>query len=418
MSGSSTFKIGVIGFGEMGKRHALEYSQATHGQLEFTAAVEPENRRYEEGCAWTGRRPHRYMTVPEMLSAEKLDGLIIASPNCFHYENLKACAASGIPMMLEKPIESSFEKICDAVRLVRSWKAPLKVDHVMRYSPIIQQAKRLIDAGRIGNVCSFNFVQYHGGGALFTTFRRTKAGGGGQILEKATHDLDVAFYLCGAGPRKVMAVCRRQKFGGDKPAELTCSSCGDWKCQNRLAIGAASNGSVQDVALSHDLCPFAKSVDVADNESCLIECANGVFGSYSQCFFVENHFSRRYEIIGTEGLLHIELSMRERNTGCDGRITLAPSHPRLSGFREEYKFNYDGRIHYAGGPFCGRHFLEMIQGKAEPFTTIEDAFAAEMAGIGAMRSSEEGKALNLEKDVVPEDLRPVFMAAYSTNIPL
>jgi predicted dehydrogenase len=350
-----------------------------------------------------------------MLANENLDGLIIASPNCFHYDNLKDCINAGLPIMLEKPLESSFENICDIVRLAVKSKSPIMVDHVMRYAPIIQKAKHLINSGSIGKVCSFNFVQYHGGGALFTTFRRTMAGGGGQLIEKATHDLDVAFYLCNAAPRKVTGICRLQKFGGDKSPELTCSACDDFKCASRLSVGNSSNRAVNDIALSHDLCRFSKAVDVYDNETCLVECTNNVFGSYAHCYFVNSHFSRRYEIIGTEGILYIELSMREKTHNCDGRIIIARYNPiQPVPCIEEYKFNYEGRIHYNGGPFAGLHFYNMIQGKSEPFTTVEDAFAAEMVGIGAMKSSEEHRLIDLKEDVVPKDLLNTFSKAYQT----
>lgn len=403
--------VGIIGFGEMGKRHALEYHHATQGKMNFPAVMEPEEGRYEEGCKWYGKRPRRYTSVQEMLAKEKLNGLIIASPNGLHLENLKDCMSANLPLLLEKPLESSLDKICEVVRAAQAYKAPIMVDHVMRYAPIIQKAKQIIDAGQIGKVCSFNFVQYHGGQALFTTFRRTMAGGGGQLIEKATHDLDVAFYLCGAAPRRVTGISRLQKFGGDKPETLTCSTCDDFKCSNRVNIGESSSHAVNDISLSHDLCAFSTAVDVYDNEMCMLECTHGVFGVYSHCFFVSNHFSRRYEIIGAEGILYIELSMREKVSHCDGRITLARHTLGLPGL-EEYKFGYEGRIHYNGGPFAGLHFYDMLRGKANPFTTVEDAFAAEMVGIGAMKSSEQHRQIDIEQDVVPEDLRGVFNKAY------
>jgi predicted dehydrogenase len=411
MSENPELNVGIIGFGEMGKRHALEYYEATHGKMKFPAVVEPEDPRYKEGCEWFGKEPKRYKNVKEMLSNEKLDGLIISSPNCFHRENLEECLEAGLPMMLEKPLESSFEKICDIVRLSSKYKAPIMVDHVMRYAPIIQKAKKIIESGEIGKVCSFNFVQYHGGGALFSTYRRTLEQGGGQLIEKATHDLDVAFYLCGAAPRKVTGICRQQKYGGDKPEDLTCSKCADFNCPSRVTKGADSGAGIKDVSMSHDLCAYSKAVDVYDNEMCLLECSNNVFGIYSQCFFVRNHFSRRYEIIGTEGMLYLELSMHDAISHCDGKITLARNNPLL-GSSEEYKFGYGGKIHYKGGPYTGRHFYNLMQGKAEPFTTVEDAFAAEMTGIGAMKSSQEGRQIDIEKEIVPDDLHGAFMEAY------
>ena len=413
MKSNPEVKIGIIGFGEMGKRHALEYDHATYGKMNFVAVVEPEEKRYKEGCEWYGKKPMHYTNVKDMLANETLDALIIASPNSLHKQNIEEIMEANLPLMLEKPLESSFDKICEIVRLSQHYKAPIMVDHVMRYAPIIQQAKTLITSGHIGKVCSFNFVQYGGGGAMFSTFRRSMDEGGGQLIEKATHDLDVAFYLCGAAPRKVTGICRLQRYGGDKPNDLTCSNCNDFNCPSRVNVGASTGTTVADVNLSHDLCAYAKAVDVYDNEMCMVECTNNVFGIYSQCFFVANHFSRRYEIVGTEGIMYIELSMREKIAYCDGRITVALNSHNLSKPRsEEYKFNYYDRIHYNGGPFTGRHFYNMIQGKAEPFTTVEDAFTAEMVGIAAMKSSEEHRQIDLEQEIIPQDLLPAFRTAY------
>ncbi len=416
---SPEFKIGIIGFGEMGKRHALEYHEATQGKLIFTAVVEPEEKRYEEGCEWYGRKPRRYCSIRDMLDKETLHGLIIANPNCFHYESLNECIGSGLPLLLEKPLESTFEKICGITRLGVKYDRPIMVDHVMRYAPIIQKAKKIISAGGIGKVCSFNFVQYHDGQSLFTTFRRTKAGGGGQLVEKATHDFDVAFYLCGAAPQKVTGISRLQKFGGKQSKDLTCSSCDDFNCPNRLSIPASRDHKLKDTSLSRDLCPFSEVVDSYDNETCLLECTDGVFGIYSHCFFVKNHFSRRYEIIGTKGVLYIELTLREKVDNCDGRIILASSDSNLHNpYNEEHKFNYDGRIHYNGGPCAARHFYDIIRNNTEPFSALGEAFVAEMVGIAAMKSSEENRKIDIERDIIPADLLPVFRAAYRNSVEL
>ncbi|MCP3967270.1 MAG: Gfo/Idh/MocA family oxidoreductase [Lentisphaerae bacterium] len=205
---NDTVNVTIIGFGEMGKRRALEYQTATFGKMIFSAVVEPNDRRYKEGCEWVGYTPNRYTNISEMLAKENLDALIIASQNCFHLDNIKECLNTNLPIMLEKPLESSFDKICDLVRVTQSYSQPIMVDHVMRYAPIINKAKALIDAGKIGKVCSFNFTQYHGGHSMFTTYRRTIEDSGGQLIEKATHDLDIAFFLCGAAPKQVKGVCR------------------------------------------------------------------------------------------------------------------------------------------------------------------------------------------------------------------
>ena len=98
--------VGLIGFGEMGKRLASELIAVSTGMVDIEAVVEPDDNKYEEGCKWIGKKPKRYLEVKTMLDDEKnkkiraLDGMIIASPNCCHLDNLKYLAEYDIPIML------------------------------------------------------------------------------------------------------------------------------------------------------------------------------------------------------------------------------------------------------------------------------------------------------------------------------
>ena len=196
-------RIGIIGFGEMGKRHALEFYEATMGAVTVAGVVEPNDEMYENGCAWNKCDIPRYNTVAELLEKGKPDGIIITSPNFTHLSNLQLLNDFHGPIMVEKPLDTSAEKISDIVRFVKQHEGPVMVDHCMRYSPIIRKARELIEKGRIGKVCSFQFTQRDSAG-MYHNFRRTIKGGGSFMVEKATHDLDVMLFLTDAKPESVM----------------------------------------------------------------------------------------------------------------------------------------------------------------------------------------------------------------------
>ena len=42
-------RVGIIGFGEMGKRHGLEFREATSGGIEIAGVVEPDDLLYQRG---------------------------------------------------------------------------------------------------------------------------------------------------------------------------------------------------------------------------------------------------------------------------------------------------------------------------------------------------------------------------------
>lgn len=400
-----TLHIGIIGFGEMGKRHGREFMESSQGLVKVQAVVEIDDRKYEEGCQWCACRPTRYKHVGELLQTGGLDGVIISTPNFTHHDVLKQFAGLRMPILLEKPLDADFAKICEIVRFSRQYQGPMIVHHVMRYAPIVRKAKELILDGKIGRVCSVNFIQYSNG-YMWHTFRRTMAGGGGMLVEKATHDLDVMLNLVGALPVRIAAVARQQAYGGDKPNDLYCHSCAErLKCpESRYAFHF--NPGKLDVDPSDDLCAFAKEVDVPDNETCLIEFNNSVFGTYSHCYFVNHYFSREYEIIGHLGMLRISFTPLEQRSHYTGKLTLLPRYD-THGNRGEYDFDYYNKIHYNGGPGVVRHFVDLMNGAARPITTVEQAFAAEVAGYVSNVASRTGTFVNVD-EVIPADLKSVW----------
>jgi len=393
-------RIGIIGFGEMGKRHGLEFREATKGMIEIAGVVEPDDDMYRRGCEWNSLTDiPRFETVQELLDKARPDGVVISSPNFTHLENLRKLSGVNIPVLLEKPLDVSLEKTVDIVRFARTYDAPIVVDHVMRYAPIIRKAHELIAAGKLGNICSFDFVQRTGSG-MFHNFRRSKEGGGSHIIEKATHDLDVMLFLTGAVPLEVSMISAQQVVGGSRSNDLKCSTCPE-TITCRHVSSKAGRGGVVDID-SHDmLCVFAEAVDVPDNETCMIKLSKGIFGTYSHSYIgtIPGH-SRIYEVIGSEGALYITLSKE----GCYiGEIKFYPYDN--TGTSETYNFEYFGKIHYYGGPFVARHFYNLMCGiEKEAFTTVEQAFMAEALGFAGMRSAETGNGFVRISEIVPPDL--------------
>ena len=403
-------RIGIIGFGEMGKRHGLEFREATQGLIELAGVVEPDDAMYRRGCEWNNMQPPRYASVGELLAKASLDGALITSPNHTHNQNLREFKGLEIPVLVEKPLDTNVESVAELVRFAASYKGKIIVDHVMRYAPIIRRARQLVEEGKLGRLASFQFEHREECGP-FHTFRRTRKTGGGQMIEKATHDLDVMLYLFDSTPKRVSMIARQQSCGGDKPNDLHCPACGE-----RLTCPSAHWGSntdtegLKDIARSNDLCVHAKEMDVADNEVSLIELSSGAFGTYSQSFFCHmNGHSRIYKVLGAEGAMCVTLSAED--PGYRGLIHYYPRD--RSGEQEVFSYEYFNKIHYNGGPYVARHFLDLMRGaETTPFTTVNQAFVAEALGFAAMKSADEEQQFVKVEAVVPDDLKQIYASTY------
>jgi len=401
-------RVGIVGFGSMGKHFGRALHAVTAGLAEIVAVVEPSDEKYREGCEFVGCEPARHPSIAQMLRAG-LDGIMIASPNSCHLENLKELQGRDIPILLEKPLDSTFEKICDVLRFAESYHAPIVVDHVMRYAPIIAKARELLDSAAIGRICSVSFVQncFYGNN-MYRNFRRTMAGGGGMFIEKATHDFDAMMYLVQSKPVKVSAIAKMQAYGGDKPNDLRCRSCSErLTCPESVnnvhyRFGHTDAMEVKDI---HDLCVYAAAVDVPDNEVCMMEFDNGTFGTYAQCFFSPPGYStREYEIVGLDGIMRISLSLVADHD--KGRLLISPRFGTPEDLTT-HEFDYRRRIHYNGGGAVARHFYRVMGAEATPFTTVRQAFAAEVLGLAATLAGQTGEFVYPES-IVPEDLKSIW----------
>ncbi|MFH1615896.1 MAG: Gfo/Idh/MocA family oxidoreductase [Planctomycetota bacterium] len=400
--------IGIVGLGSMGRELCRNFEYITGNLVKTAAVVEPSDDNYQTGCRETSSRPARYATIEEMLAAVQLDGIVIAAPNHTHYGILRKLAGRQIPVLLEKPLDSTFDKICEIVRFCESYKGRVVVDHVCRYAPIIIKASRLIDSGEIGNICSFNFVQNcHYGNSMFRNFRRTTEGGGGMFIEKATHDFDILLYLLQARPKRIAAIAQRQAFGGNKPNNLTCSKCPEkLDCKDSTYNINSNYGFDKPMeAEGQEGCVYAQEIDVPDNEVCMIEFENGVFGTYSECYFSPSSYpTREYELIGLKGIMKISLTFEGNDNR--GRILVCPRYGTRT---DSYSFDFDyrSRIHYNGGLNVAKHFYHVMCGQAEPLTTVTQAFAAEILGYAAIQAAGENTFINC-LDIIPDDLAAVW----------
>jgi predicted dehydrogenase len=419
----TTKKVGIIGFGEMGKRSAKEFDEATGGLIEVAAVFDPNKSQYEEGCRWTNRRPRYYDSITGLIEHEKLDGIYIASPNFLHLANIReleqALPRSQNPqatILLEKPLDTELSRICEMVRFAQRYSGEIIVEHPMRYAPIVTKAKELIAAGEIGQVTSANLAEYLGMNGV-TPYRRTVEHLGTMMLAKGTHDLDVLLYILQSLPVRVAGSSKPSKVVRDKPDDLHCSSCPDsLNCQYSIGRSQQRVENLRDIDFHTDWCVLSQKINIPDDEVCLIEFANdtfATFGSYCGSWGL----GREYTLNGTEGRMRILFNgQRYREMESDGCIIVYKSGGYEMDSSQKYDFYYHGRIHYDGGPYMARHFYDVMCGESKPFTTVSQAFAAELISLAALESDKD-KSYKSVATLIPDDLKDLFFSTSWASIP-
>jgi predicted dehydrogenase len=232
MSQNGPARIAVLGAGLIGRRHATYIRDAEEAEL--VCIVDPSDaaRQFagEIGTPWTA-------SLGEMLRTMRPDGIIVATPNQLHTEHGLEATKAGIPILVEKPISDSLASGEALVSAAEAAGVPILVGHHRRHNAIIQQAKKIIDEGRLGRALAAHmmFWLFKPDDYFEVGWRRQK--GAGPVFINLIHDVDLLRYLLG----DVVSV-QAAESGSAREGEVE-DTCG---MVMRLASGALATLTISD----------------------------------------------------------------------------------------------------------------------------------------------------------------------------
>jgi predicted dehydrogenase len=108
-----------------------------------------------ELVAWCDRDPAKaqaYLDPLEMLDRERPDLLDIVTPPDSHLELVEAAARRGVAVICQKPLAPTYWDAVELVGVAQHAGTSLVVHENFRFMPWYREAKRLIEAGRLGKL--------------------------------------------------------------------------------------------------------------------------------------------------------------------------------------------------------------------------------------------------------------------------
>lgn len=167
-------KVGVVGYGSIGSRHAANLVVLGHEVLVYDTAL---------------RRDVKF----ERNIYEQCDAVVIATPTMFHEQAIRACAEYGNHMLIEKPMARVSHGLRAVLDLAESNGSAIMMGNNLRFHPCVQQAKQWIDADAIGEPIWAHFICSQQQGRKYRD--------DGVILNTGAHEVDVALHLFGPASR-------------------------------------------------------------------------------------------------------------------------------------------------------------------------------------------------------------------------
>jgi predicted dehydrogenase len=285
---SKELRIGMIGYGFMGRAHSNAYKRLNDFfPVEHRPVLKAVcGRNAEKAAAFAKNWGYERVETDwrALVSAKDIDVVDIGTPNDTHFDIAIEAARHGKMVLCEKPLAMNVEQAEEMTRAVEMAGVPNMVWFNYRRVPAIALAKQIIDEGRIGK--SFHYRATYlqdwtispdvpqGGAALWRL--DVNAAGSGVTGDLLAHSIDTAMWLNGP---IVRVAAMTKTFVTERVHAVT--------------------GAVQPVGID-DACMF------------LAEFANGSMGTFESTRYARGRKNfNTFEMNGEEGSVYFDLEEPE-----------------------------------------------------------------------------------------------------------
>lgn len=330
---SNTLKVGVIGAGNIFKS-AHAPALTSHPEIEIVALCDTNEERANQRAAELSIN-NVYTDYKELLAAHPgLDFVDICTPNAFHSEIAIGALAKGIHVFCEKPDAVTPEQAAQMAEAARQNGKVLMAMRNNRFRPSVQFLHKYITGGHAGDIYTgrCGWVRRRGipgKGGWFTT---KSLSGGGPLIDLGVHFIDVAVWLMG-NPRPVSVTgATYSKFAQTSISDSVHSQFGEAQAEGVYDVEDLATGFIR-----------------FDNGGTLqIE--------FSWASNVEEEMNF-VELRGTKAGLSYKQGEAKIFTEVEGTLVdLLPKLPKDGNGHKEH-------LH---------HFIDCIQGRANPLNSPED----------------------------------------------
>ncbi|MBY0503307.1 MAG: Gfo/Idh/MocA family oxidoreductase [Bryobacteraceae bacterium] len=285
---SKELRIGMIGYGFMGRAHSNAYKRLNDffpvAHRPVLKAVAARSSEKAKGFADNWGYERIETDWKKVVEAEDIDLVDICSPNDTHFDIAMAAAKNGKMICCEKPLAMTTKEAEKMVAAVAKYKVANMAWFNYRRVPAIALAKQIIEEGRIGR--SFHYRATYlqdwtiatdvpqGGPGLWRL--DAAVSGSGVTGDLLAHSIDTAMWLNGPITR---VTAKTETFVKERKHVVT--------------------GKVQKVSID-DACMF------------LAEFANGSIGTFESTRYARGRKNfNTFEMNGADGSLYFDLEEPE-----------------------------------------------------------------------------------------------------------
>ncbi len=177
-------RIGVVGFGAIGRHHARNLRDLPGVTLVGIADTAPVALAQARALGFEA-----YGSTKALLDAG-LDAAVVSVPTSFHEEVSDEIIDRSCALLVEKPLAQSLVAAKRLMARCERAGVPLMVGYVERYNPAMETVRDFVADGNLGKLLSMSARRV---GVLPPRIRDANV-----LIDIGVHDLDIAAFITGA----------------------------------------------------------------------------------------------------------------------------------------------------------------------------------------------------------------------------
>ncbi len=325
-------RILIAGLGSIGLRHLSNLLQLG---AEDILLLRTKNEPAQEA-------PHLpvFTTLQDALK-QKPDAVIVSNPTSHHLDVALPAARSGCHLFVEKPLSHTWKDVDMLLSVAKESQTIGMVGFDMHFDPGLRKVRELIEDGLIGRVTAIQAQvgQYLPDWHPWEDYRSgvsARADTGGGVILDLIHEIDYVTWLMGDA-REVMSM------------------------NDRI-------GSLE--------------IQTEDTAAILIRFTNRAIGTIN-LDYIQRTISRSCRVIGEEGTITWDLIAQKVSW-------------YLAQDKSWHEFSYASFQRNDRFVAEMKHFLDCLQGKAQPEVSLESGSRSLKIALAAKESGNTGKAVALQ----------------------
>ncbi len=190
-------RIAVLGVGRIGRMHAENI--ARHPRTNLAGVYDIHTPSAEKTSNDLGVT--NFSDPEDVFSSDQVDGVLIASATATHVDFIEQAVAAGKPVLCEKPIDLSLQRVDSCAAKIAGSKVPIMLGFVRRFDRGHRALQQAVQAGEIGDLHQLVITSRDPDMAPDAYIEVS----GGIFRDMTIHDFDLARFILGEEITEVAA---------------------------------------------------------------------------------------------------------------------------------------------------------------------------------------------------------------------